>query len=61
SAAEIPSQRDPSGIVSHSVSSSHGQQILSSYTGSYALLIGESEYTNGWSTLENIPSELDQV
>ena len=60
SAAE-PSQRDPGGIVSHSVSSSHGQQIVSSYTGSYALLIGQSQYTKKWSNLESIPGELDQV
>ncbi len=60
SAAE-PSQRDPGGIVSHSVSSSHGQQIVSSYTGSYALLIGQSRYTKKWSNLESIPGELDQV
>jgi len=35
--------------------------ILSSYTGSYALLIGESDYTNGWQDLESIPGELQQV
>jgi len=38
-----------------------GQSILSSYTGSYALLIGESDYTNGWPDLETIPGELQQV
>jgi hypothetical protein len=38
-----------------------GQQILSSYSGSYALLIGESEYTNGWTNLGSIPGELAQV
>jgi len=43
------------------VSSSHGQQILSSYTGSYALLIGQSQYTKEWSNLESIPGELAQV
>lgn len=43
------------------VSSSHGQKILSSYTGSYALLIGESKYTHGWSNLETIPGELQKV
>jgi hypothetical protein len=36
-------------------------QIRSSYTGSYALLIGESKYTHGWSNLESIPGELQQV
>jgi formylglycine-generating enzyme required for sulfatase activity len=39
----------------------YGRQILSSYLGSYALLIGESNYTNGWDDLESIPSELDKV
>jgi hypothetical protein len=38
-----------------------GQSLLSSYTGSYALLIGESDYTNGWPDLESIPGELQQV
>ncbi len=41
--------------------SSEGQSILSSYTGSYALLIGESDYTNGWPDLNNIPRELVKV
>jgi hypothetical protein len=38
-----------------------GQLILSSYTGSYALLIGESDYSKGWQDLENIPGELRKV
>ncbi|RKZ72416.1 MAG: hypothetical protein DRR19_32090, partial [Candidatus Parabeggiatoa sp. nov. 1] len=38
-----------------------GQTILSSYSGSYALLIGESQYTHGWSKLTTIPGELQQV
>jgi hypothetical protein len=38
-----------------------GHQILSSYSGSYALLIGESQYTNGWSNLGSIPGELRKV
>ncbi len=67
-------QRDPGGITSNSTpyeqpvyttntanQSLQGSQILSSYSGSYALLIGESQYTNGWSTLESIPGELAQV
>ncbi len=41
--------------------SPQGTQILSSYSGSYALLIGESQYTNGWSKLTAIPGELQQV
>lgn len=31
------------------------------YQGSHALLIGVSKYTNGWSDLSSIPSELDDV
>ncbi|MCK5719548.1 MAG: caspase family protein [Thiomargarita sp.] len=38
-----------------------GRDILSSYSGSYALLIGESRYTNGWPSLEAIPGELREV
>ncbi|MCK5720115.1 MAG: SUMF1/EgtB/PvdO family nonheme iron enzyme [Thiomargarita sp.] len=41
--------------------SQHGLDILSSYSGSYALLIGESKYTNGWSSLGAIPDELKDV
>jgi hypothetical protein len=39
----------------------NGHLIRSFYTGSYALLIGESKYNNGWSNLEAIPGELQQV
>jgi len=76
-AACDPSQtgvRDPGvGIITDSTSqlstasttqtvqSIQGSQILSSYSGSYALLIGESQYTNGWSNLESIPGELRNV
>ncbi|OAD18685.1 peptidase C14 caspase catalytic subunit p20, partial [Candidatus Thiomargarita nelsonii] len=41
--------------------STEGETILSSYSGSYALLIGESDYTNGWQDLRSIPGELKQV
>jgi hypothetical protein len=53
----IAEGRDPGGIASDAV----GSRILSSYSGSYALLIGESQYTNGWSNLESIPGELREV
>jgi len=66
--------RDPGGVASDSapyaqkqsistlaVPSRLGSQILSSYSGSYALLIGESQYTNGWGNLGSIPGELRQV
>jgi formylglycine-generating enzyme required for sulfatase activity len=71
---KMPSLRDPGGVEPLPVyqkqeqslpitlvSSSHGKQILSSYSGSYALLIGESKYTNGWQNLGSIPEELVQV
>ena len=41
--------------------SSEGKSILDSYSGSYALLIGESDYTNGWPDLNSIPRELKKV
>jgi len=54
-AACDPSQtgllRDLGGIASDSAPHGLGSQILSSYSGSYALLIGESQYTNGWTNL----------
>ncbi|MDM8559372.1 caspase family protein [Candidatus Parabeggiatoa sp. HSG14] len=54
--------RDPGGITSDSASYTHGlgSQILSSYSGSYALLIGESRY-DSWPNLESIPGELRNV
>ena len=41
--------------------SAEGQSIMSSYKGSYALLIGQSDYSNGWADLNSIPSELKAV
>jgi hypothetical protein len=38
------------------------KKVKISYTGSYALLIGESDYnTNAWQDLNSIPAELQQV
>ncbi len=34
---------------------------VGSYAGSYALLIGVSNYTNGWPDLESIPGDIDMV
>jgi hypothetical protein len=66
--------RDPGGIVDDTqnsgqastvppvlVPSTVGPTILSSYSGSYALLIGESRYQHRWSNLGSIPGELQQV
>ncbi len=69
------STRDPGGIEDDSgngggkvtikpappVTSPVGTSILSSYSGSYALLIGESRYIHRWSNLNAIPGELQQV
>jgi hypothetical protein len=42
------------------ITDSNGSKILS-YSGSYALIIGQSDYTAGWQDLNSIPSELDNV
>ena len=43
-----------------SIRDEQGQEI-GLYTGSYALLIGISDYTAGWPDLENIRQELQQI
>jgi len=53
--------RDPGGIDEDSGNSGEGATILSSYSGSYALLIGESRYAYRWSNLSRIPGELQKV
>ncbi len=62
-----PNKEEPShkGIVFQLKPSSHqaspkGKAIFSSYTGSYALLVGESDYSF-WTDLKSIPSELAKV
>jgi len=49
-----------SGTPEHSASRLHGKNILNSYTDSYALLIGESNYSR-WSSLDSVPGELQRV
>lgn len=49
-----------------SVGSDMSRQVINGdpmqlYTGSYALVVGLSEYTNGWDDLTQIPQELEQV
>ncbi len=51
---------DTRGICVVNITDTNGSKVLS-YSGSYALIIGESDYTAGWSKLNSIPSELDQV
>ena len=53
--------RDPGGIGDDSGNSRVGATILSSYSGSYALLIGESRYVYRWNNLSRIPGELQKV
>ena len=36
-------------------------EVLPLYMGSYALLIGMSDYTAGWPRLPNVPREMDAV
>jgi formylglycine-generating enzyme required for sulfatase activity len=48
------------GIQLVDIIDTNGSRILS-YSGSYALLIGESDYTVGWQDLHSIPSELNDV
>ncbi|WP_069472510.1 caspase family protein [Candidatus Marithrix sp. Canyon 246] len=50
---------DKGGGAVH-ITDTNGANILS-YSGSYALLIGQSDYTAGWQDLNSIPSELDKV
>jgi len=38
-----------------------GNEEISLYSGSYALLVGASNYRAGWPSLESIPGELDNV
>jgi len=53
--------RDPGYIGSDIRVSTVGPTILSSYSGSYALLIGESRYVHRWINLSSIPDELKKV
>jgi hypothetical protein len=48
------------GVTVVDITDTNGSKILS-YSGSYALVIGQSNYTAGWSKLSSIPSELDEV
>jgi hypothetical protein len=54
---EQPSEKADRGQV---IRPNTGQNILSSYSGSYALLIGESNYSH-WESLGTIPTELKQL
>ena len=56
----IASSRSTKGVQRIEISDETGRP-MTLYKGSYALLIGVSEYTNGWSDLESVPEELDRV
>jgi len=46
--------------INVAVKDDSGQELLL-YKGSYALIIGVSDYTNGWPDLRSIPEELDHI
>ncbi|WP_083234993.1 SUMF1/EgtB/PvdO family nonheme iron enzyme [Candidatus Marithrix sp. Canyon 246] len=48
------------GVSVVNISDTNGSTVLS-YSGSYALVIGQSDYTAGWADLNSIPRELDKV
>lgn len=52
---------EPRGISLNMTSDKGVKQNVALYQGSYALLIGVSDYTAGWPDLESIPSELKEV
>jgi hypothetical protein len=52
-----PSNR---GVGVVDITDTNGSTVLS-YSGSYALVIGQSDYTAGWQDLNSIPRELDKV
>ena len=54
------SAQDTRGLRVVQVTTRRGQRV-DLYKGSYALLIGVSDYTAGWPDLESIPGELDRL
>lgn len=57
-AASVPKKGFEVGGVE--IKDAQGNKV-GGYAGSYALLIGVSNYTSGWPRLENVPGELDKV
>ena len=53
-------EREASPTVITSIRTAQGKQV-NLYKGSYALLIGVSDYTAGWPDLESIPGELAKL
>ncbi len=43
------------------IKTSHNEVVEMPYQNSYALLVGVSDYTNGWPDLESIPGELQKI
>ena len=54
------SAQDTRGLRVVQVTTRRGKRV-DLYKGSYALLIGVSDYTDGWPDLESIPGELDRL
>ena len=48
------------GIVLVPIKDKAGNQV-GLYKGSYALVIGVSDYTEGWQDLESVPNEVDDL
>ena len=60
SAFIISSANAQRGIVPVPIKDKAGNQV-GLYKGSYALIIGVSDYTEGWQDLESVPNEVDDL
>jgi hypothetical protein len=49
------------GIAVKIKTTSGTEEAIQLYGGSYALLVGVSDYRSGWPSLESVPGELDKV
>ena len=56
----IASAATQRGIVPVPIKDVAGNQV-GLYKGSYALIIGVSDYTEGWQDLESVPNEVDDL
>ena len=51
---------EPTRTIQRVIRDDQGREV-GTYTGSYALLVGVSRYTNGWRSLSSVPGELKKV
>ncbi len=58
---EITRTQPPKRGIKPIIVLNHNRQPLLSYNNSYALIIGQSKYSNGWSSLATVPSEVTEV